>query len=82
MFQTSMRMIEASEVVMVPYLTFLSAIVRFGVLLVAAAALLAAVGLASRTAYFALRRFIVLFRCIHLTHTASRGKHTSCAPRG
>ncbi len=62
MFNTSMSVIGASEIIMIPYLTLLIAIVRFGVLAVAAAALVAAAGLAAMKAYSELRRFIVLFR--------------------
>ncbi len=58
-----MRLVGASEVIVIPYLTVLSAIVRFGAILLSAAALLVASALAARAAYLELRRFIVLFRC-------------------
>ena len=59
-----MRLVGASEVIVIPYLTVLSAIVRFGALLLSASALLIAAALAARAAYLELRKFIVLFRYV------------------
>ncbi|BDA50153.1 hypothetical protein COCOBI_15-2810 [Coccomyxa sp. Obi] len=64
-FRAGMRLVGAREVIVIPYLTVISAIVRFGALLLSAVALLAAAALAARAAYLELRKFIVLFRIPH-----------------
>lgn len=63
-FQRVMHLAGASEVVVVPYLTFLSAVLRFSFLLVVGIAVLTVAGRAAMAAALELRKFLVLFRCL------------------